>query len=291
MNTPIRNNMNQPIVGAIAVITSLVSQNIGAAFAKTLFPLVGPAGMTSLRIGLAACLLVLIRRSWNAMPGQSIYKNLIKYGVTLGLMNLLIYQAFARIPIGIAVAIEILGPLSVVLLGAKQRWDFIWLVAAICGLALLLPLYGGAPVLDPIGVLCAIGAALSWAFYILAGKKVSSQQGVDAVAWGMVVAALVTVPFGIAGAGTALLSSKVLLIGLVVAALSSAIPYSLEMTALRRMAAPLFSLVVSTAPAIAAIAGFLILDEKLTIIQWTAIALIIFAAAGSTLSSALRSKE
>ncbi|MFC3338911.1 EamA family transporter [Paracandidimonas soli] len=285
MNAASPASKSQPLIGALAVVSSLVSQNIGAAFAKTLFPLVGPAGMAFLRIGLAACLLVLIRRAWKATPRQDIYRSLLLYGTTLGVMNLVIYQAFARIPIGVAVAIEILGPLAVVLLGARKKRDFVWLATAVCGLVLLLPLTGGASALDPIGVACAIGAAVSWALYILSGKRLASEPGVDAVAWGMVVAAIVTLPFGVAGAGAMLLSPDILLIGLAVAALSSAIPYSLEMTALQRMAAPLFSIVVSTAPAIAAIAGFFILDERLTAIQWLAIVLIMSAAAGSTLGA------
>src|SRR5690606_11209638 len=176
-------------------------------------------------------------------------------------------------------------PLSVVLLGAKNKRDFVWLVVAVCGLLLLLPLTNHASALNPLGIACALGAALSWALYILSGKRLAAEPGVDAVAWGMVVAALITIPFGVASAGSALLSPYALLIGLAVAALSSAIPYSLEMQALRRVAAPLFSILVSTAPAIAALAGFFILDERLSSKQWLAIVLIMCAAAGSTLSS------
>ena len=288
MNAAPSSRTNQPLVGALAVTSSLISQNIGAAFAKSLFPIVGPAGMTFLRIGLAAILLVLIRRAWKAMPRQSVYRSLIVYGMALGVMNLLIYQAFARIPIGIAVAIEILGPLTLVLLGARRRWDFVWLAVAIAGLGLLLPLKENSTALDPVGVLCAIAAAVAWALYILAGKRISGVSGVDGVAWGIVVAAIITAPFGIAEAGAALASPNVLLLGLAVAALSSAIPYSLEMAALRRMAAPLFSIVLSTAPAIAALAGFFVLDERLSASQWLAIVLIMCAAAGSTLAAYFR---
>ncbi|MGI4850265.1 MAG: EamA family transporter [Janthinobacterium lividum] len=146
----------QTWIGIVAVLASLMSQNIGAAFAKHLFPLVGAAGMTTLRIGMAACLLVLIRRAWRRPPVSGHFFNVLCYGAVLGLMNLLIYQAFARIPIGIAVAIEVLGPLAVVLFSARRPADFASFLVALLGLWLLLPLHAVSAPLDPVGIACAV---------------------------------------------------------------------------------------------------------------------------------------
>jgi inner membrane transporter RhtA len=136
------------MIGASAVLVSLVAQNVGAAFAKHLFPLVGAYGTTGLRIALAALLLFALRRPWRRRPSRAMLSALIAYGAMLGSMNLLIYQAFARLPIGIATGIEVLGPLMVVLCGSRSRRDIVWFVAAVIGLVLLLPLRSGAA-LDP----------------------------------------------------------------------------------------------------------------------------------------------
>lgn len=268
-------------IGLIAVLASLLSQNVGASFAKQLFHTVGAGGMSALRIGLAAALLVLLRRSWRQLPARPQLPMLLAYGIMLGLMNVLIYQAFARIPIGIAVAIEVLGPLAVMLSGARRLRDLPVIVAAVGGLALLLPLGGAGTVLDPLGMACAIGAAICWALYIVFGKRASQLAGVDTVSWGMVIAATFAIPLGICESGSLLLSPQILLIGLLVAALSSALPYSLEMWALRRLPAHLFGLLMAAAPAVAALTGYAILGEQLSLRQWLAILLIVAAVATS----------
>ena len=267
------------------VLLALAAQNVGAAWAKSLFPLVGTTGMTALRVGLSAVLLLAWVRPWRQpLPPRDRW-NLVVYGAMLGLMNLLIYQAFERIPIGIAIAIEVTGPLAVVLLASHRVADFAWAALAIGGLALLLPVHAHAGPLDPAGVAFALGAALCWALYIAFGQRVASLRGGTAVAWGMTVAAIVTVPVGVAGAGAALLSGPVLVTGLGVAVLSSMLPYLLEMRALRHLPRRVFGLVVSAAPAIGAVAGFLLLGERLTGVQWLAGALVIGASAGAALSS------
>jgi inner membrane transporter RhtA len=274
---------NAALIGAMAVLGSLTSVNLGAAVAKTLFPLLGVFGVASLRIGLGAILLLLVRRPWRRPVPPRLRWALLLYGATLGLMNLLIYLAFAHIPIGIAIAIEVTGPLMIVLLGSRRPRDFLWLAAAVAGLLLLLPLRSNAA-LDPRGVLFACGAAICWALYILAGKRVSHSLGGDAAAWGMVVAAVLIVPFGLPQAA-AQLSPQILLIGLAIALLSSALPYSLEIEAMRRLPAPVFGLLLSAAPAIGALAGFAVLGERLTAIQWFAIICIIAASGGSALTN------
>lgn len=273
-----------PWAGVAAVLASLVVQNVGAAFAKQLFATVGPAGITALRIGIAACLLIVMRQAWQRIPKQRHLRVLLVYGATLGLMNALIYQAFARIPLGIAIAIEVLGPLCVVLLGARRLLDLAWLAAAGLGLWLLLPT-GSESSLDPMGVAFAVGAAAAWAFYILYGKRAARFPDLDAVAWGMALAAVITVPFGAWSAGATLLVPSILAMGLVVAILSSAVPYTLEMWALRRLPTSLFGVLVGSSPAVAAIAGYAILGEKLCVVQWAAIACITIAVIGSTLTA------
>jgi inner membrane transporter RhtA len=266
----------------LALLAAMVSTYLGAAIAKHLFPQVGSQGVTALRVGLAACLLLAWCKPWRIPLARKDLPNLLVYGLMLGCMNLLIYAAFARIPIGIAVAIEVTGPLLVVLAGSRRARDFAWLACAVLGLWLLLPLDAHAvDALDPLGMLLAAGAALCWAMYIVFGKRVSTLEGGQAVAWGMLAAALFTVPVGFAHAGSALLAPGILAAGLGVALLSSALPYSLEMAALKRLPRRVFGILVSASPALSALAGWLVLGEQLLPVQWLAIALIIAASAGA----------
>ena len=268
----------------------MVSVNAGAAWAKGLFPAVGSEGVTAVRVGLAALLMLAIVRPWRTLPSRRDAFNLLVYGLMLGCMNLLIYGAFARIPIGVAVAIEVVGPLAVVVLSSRRARDFAWVALAAFGLWLLAPFHDGVPALDPIGVLYALGAAFCWAMYIVFGKRVSSLGGGQAVAWGMLVAALFTVPFGVVHAGAGLLAPAVLMGGLAVAVLSSALPYSLEMAALRRLPQRVFGILVSAGPAFAALAGYLVLGERLTGMQWLAIGLVVVACGGAAATAGKRSR-
>ncbi len=274
--------MGEPSRGAlplVALFASLVSQNLGAAVAKSLFPVVGVEGMTALRIGLSAVLLLAFWRPWRAPIARRDLGNLVVYGAMLGGMNLCIYHAFGRIPIGIATAIETTGPLVVVLAASRRLLDVAWVALALAGLALLLPLHADQA-LDPVGLLFAFGAAASWALYIVFGKRVSTLVPGQAVSLGMLVAALFAVPIGVSHAGAAMLVPTTLLAGLGVALLSSAVPYSLEMAALRRMPRHVFGILVSATPAVGAACGALVLGERLSALQWLAIACIIGASAG-----------
>lgn len=265
----------------LAILASMVSVNAGAAWAKGLFPLVGSQGVTAVRVGLAAIIMLAVVRPWRTLPARRDALNLLVYGLMLGCMNLLIYGAFARIPIGIAVAIEVVGPLGVVVLSSRRARDFGWVLLAAFGLWLLAPVHDGVPPLDPAGVAYALGAAFCWAMYIVFGKRVSTLNGGHAVAWGMLAAALFTVPVGVAHAGADLLLPTVLAGGLAVAVLSSALPYSLEMAALARLPRRVFGILVSAGPAFAALAGWVVLGERLTGMQWLAIALVILACGGA----------
>ncbi|WP_240002554.1 EamA family transporter [Oleisolibacter albus] len=266
------------------LLASLLSQYVGAASAKSLFPQVGAEGVTALRVGIAAILLMLVWRPWRSPPAAGAWRTLVVYGLTLGLMNLSIYRAMQLIPIGIAIAIEVTGPLAVALLGSRRLRDFVWIACAMLGLSLLLPIGEAGSALDPRGVAFAVAAAVCWALYIIFGKRAASLPGGQAVAWGMLVAASFTVPVGLAHAGTALFAPGVLLVGLAVAVLSSMAPYSLEMLALKRLPGPVFGVIVSASPAVAAVIGFLMLGERLSPLQWLAIALVMLASAGSALT-------
>lgn len=267
-----------------ALVGSMLSVNLGAAYAKSLFALLGSGGVTALRVGISALVLLAFWRPWRLALTRRDACNIALYGVVLGLMNLAIYAAFARIPIGIAIAIEVTGPLAVVLFSARHLRDVIWLACAALGLWLLTPHGAHALALDPLGVAYAAAAAFCWAMYIVFGKRVSTLHGGTVVAWGMLVAAICTVPVGIVEAGPALFTPGVLAAGLVIALLSSILPYSLEMLALARLPRRLFSILVSAGPAFGALAGYLLLDEILSPRQWLAIALIILATAGSAVS-------
>ncbi len=265
----------------LAVFGSVVALGIGTSFAKQLFPQVGSLGTTALRVGFSALLLLLIWRPWRWPLSRADAKSLLRYGVALGCMNLMFYQSLQSIPFGVAVAIEFSGPLAVAFFTSRQRIDTLWIALAAAGLGLLLPLGHDVSSLNPVGVGFALGAAVCWATYILFGKKVGHLHAGHSVALGLSMAAITVVPFGIWHAGSALLQPGILLYGLGVAAVSSAIPISLEMVALKRLTPAAFGVMTSMEPAVAALLGLLVLGEQLTGLQWLAVMLVMCAAAGS----------
>lgn len=273
------------VLPLLAVLGSVTALGLGTSIAKQLFPLVGSLGTTALRVGFSALLLLLIWRPWRLALGRSDVLSVLRYGVALGLMNLLFYMSLRTIPFGIAVAIEFSGPLAVALFASRKPVDFVWLALAAAGLALLLPLGGDVQALDLTGVLYALAAAAFWAAYIVFGKRLGHLHAGHSVALGLAVAACTVVPFGIWHAGAALLEPRTLLVGLVVAAISSAIPISLEMVALKRLPQGAFGIMTSMEPAVAAVLGLFMLDERLTVLQWGAILLIMAAAAGSSVTA------
>ena len=275
----------------LAVFGSVVALGVGTSFAKQLFPVVGSLGTTALRVGFSAVLLLLIWRPWRWPLSRAEVLSLLRYGVALGCMNLMFYQSLKTIPFGVAVAIEFSGPLTLAVFTSRQRIDFLWIALAIAGLALLLP-FGNTsidgndvPALNPEGVFCALVAAVFWAAYILFGKKVGHLHAGHSVSLGLSVAAITVVPFGVWHAGSALWQPQILLAGLVVGAISSAIPISLEMVALKRLTPGAFGVMTSMEPAVAALLGLLVLNEQLTAPQWLAIGLVMCAAAGSAATS------
>lgn len=271
---------------AALMLAASISVNMGAALGKGLFDAVGAEGVAALRTGFAALVLWALVRPWRQGRLSRVQLGwLAAYGLVLGAMNLTIYWAFQTIPIGLAVAIEIAGPLLLVLLLSRTPRDFLWLALAVTGLALLVPWPGAGQRLDPLGIAFALAAGLFWALYIVLGKKVSGVGSARAVAVGMVFACMVTLPFGVARAGADLLLPAVLPLGLAVALLSSTLPYVLEMKALSHLSSKAFGLIVSASPAVAALAAFAVLGERLTGQQWLAVALMISASAGCALTS------
>lgn len=265
----------------LSATVAMVSFQVGATFAKQLIPVVGAPGTTALRLGLSALLLVVVQRPWRSMPSRSAWPMVLAYGVSLGAMNSVFYLALGRIPLGIAVAIEFVGPLAVAVLASRRRLDFLWVGLAAIGLSLLLPITHSGTALDPIGVLYALAAGVGWALYIVFGQKAGQAQGPSASTWGLMVAALLTVPVGAADAGAKLLDPSILPFGVGVAIFSSALPYTLEMIALRTLSTKVFGTLMSFEPAIAAIAGVVVLHERLALTQWAAIGAIIVASVGA----------
>ncbi len=277
---------NKAVWLAVAsVLLAMVTIQSGASIAKQLFPLIGPAGTTALRVGFSALMLWLVFRPWRQLPQGRNWRAIIVYGACLGGMNLLFYLAIARIPLGIGVALEFTGPLAVALFTSRRKLDLVWVVLALGGILLLLPDMTSVDALDPVGVMLALAAGACWAGYILFGQRAGNlASGGITVALGMTVAAAFLVPIGLVSAGSSLFSWQVIPLAIAVAALSSALPYSLEMVALKALPAKSFSVLMSMEPAIAALAGFLLLAELLSVTQWLAILLVISASLGSTLS-------
>ena len=268
-----------------ALMGSLLSLCVGSTYAKTLFPVLGPEGVSALRIGLAMLMLMAVFRPWRRRWTRADVLPLSLYGFTLGAMNLLFYQAIGRIPVGLAIALEFTGPLAVALWSSRHKQDLLWVGLAGAGLLLILPTRGlDAPgALDPMGIGYALGAAVCWALYIVFGRRVAQRYGRDATPMGMLVAALLVVPIGVADAGALLLEPQWWLPGLAVALLSSALPYALEIYALRQLPQRVFSILLSLEPVVGALTGWLMLSEMLTAQQWLAMGLIVLASMGSAL--------
>jgi inner membrane transporter RhtA len=269
----------------VAVLGSMTSLSVGQALAKGLFPLVTAQGTTAYRVGFSAIFLGLFWRPWRWALSQADLKRIAAYGVTLGVMNLMFYQALRTVPLGVATAIEFCGPLVVAVVFSRRLIDFAWVALAFAGLALLLPIRSGMGHVDPRGAAFAFGAAVCWALYIVFTKRVSHLHPGQSVSVGLLFASAVAVPVGIAEAGASLLVPSSMLIGLGVATLSSAVPYTLEMFALRRLSKQAFSVTLSMDPALAALAALAILGEKLGAVQWIAVASTMAASVGMACTS------
>lgn len=268
-----------------ALIGAIVTLCVGTSLAKGLFPIVGAQGTSAYRVGFAALILMLVWRPWRHPISRADLGRVALYGAVMGLLNLSFYMAIRTVPLGVAVAIEFIGPLAVSVASSRKLVHFVWIGLAVLGLALLLPIDPGAKPLDPVGVGFACVAAVMWALYIILGKRTGHLHAGRSVALGMAAAALIVVPIGVASAGTALFQPRLIALGLVAAVMSSAIPYSLEMIALRAIPKRSFGVMLSLEPAAGAVAGLVILREHLAATQWLAIAAIVAASAGTIMTT------
>jgi inner membrane transporter RhtA len=263
------------------VLAAIVSVQIGAAFASTLFSEAGPAGVVMLRLVFGGAALGLL---WRPRIRRRSRRDLIligAFGATLACMNLSFYGAIDRIPLGIAVTLEFVGPMLVAIIGSRRPLDLAWVGLAAAGIGLLAG--GGAGALHPLGVVLALVAGGFWGLYILLSARTGRvYPGGSGLALATTVAAVLVTPVGIATGGRGLLSVHVLAVGAAVGVLSSAIPWSLELEALRRMPTHVFSVLMSLEPAVAALAGFGILDQRLRLQASIAIALVIIASSGAS---------
>ena len=278
-------------------MVSLVTLCAGTSLAKGLFPFVGAEGTTTYRLVFSTLLLMAFWRPWRRAWTWADVPILVLFGATLGLMNLLFYNAIKTVPFGLAIAVEFTGPLAVALWSSKKPLDFVWIVLAVAGMGLILPLGNASGVdiqaaaIDPVGIAYALGAGACWAVYIVVGQRVADRIGAFATPMGMLVAALLVTPVGISVAGSSLLNPEWMLAGLGIALLSSAIPYSLEMYSLKHLPKQTFSILLSLEPAVGALAGWLVLSEQLSTQQLGAIGLIMAASMGSAMTAGQRQPE
>jgi len=277
-------NQTSTLLPVAALLVAMLSIQSGASLAKQLFPLLGALGTSSLRLGLGAIILIVMLRGWRARIDRSNWRPLLAYGVMLTGMNVMYYLAVARLPLGIASALEFLGPLGLAVVLSRKASDFAWVGLAAVGLFLLTPAAGPAQKLDPIGIAWALGAAACWAIYILCGKEAGRLHGTQTPALGMTIAAVISLPIGVHDAGSSLLDLSLAPLALGMALMSSAIPFSLEMFSLRRLPARSFSILLSMEPAIGAIVGLVILRENPAPSQWLAIVCIVAASIGTSIS-------
>ncbi len=262
------------------VLVGIVSVQVGAAFATTLFDELGPGGTVFLRIAFAAVLLLVIWRPPLRLGEGVARRDVVLLGLVLAGMNLSFYVALDRIPLGIAVTLEFIGPLGVAIAGSRRRLDLLWVGLAAAGILLLSPVPGSD--LDGLGVVMALVAGCFWGAYILLTARVGrALPGGGGLAIAMTIAAVAVIPVGIADGGDALLDAELLAIGLAVAVLSSALPYSVELEALRRLPENTFGVLMSLEPAVAATVGFVGLDQDLAAREVVAIGLVLAASLGA----------
>ena len=271
-----------------AVLLAILSVQSGAAIAKSLFPTIGASGTAPLRIGISAILLLSVFRPNLLKISKNQWKIVVPYGLSLGAMNLIFYLAIERIPIGLAVTLEFIGPLLVAVFGSKRLIDYLWVLLALAGIVLIAPWTTNNGI-DLLGVLFALLAGVFWAFYIVLGGKISKiMKDGEAVATGMLFASLLIIPFGIIGNGLSNLTPTLGFLGIALALLSSAIPFTLEMKALGQLPARTFSILMSLEPAAASICAFLFLQEHLSFNEVLSVIFVVIASAGSTLTSKSR---
>lgn len=275
----------KPVPPQLLVLGGIASVQFGAAFANTLFPQAGPAGVVLLRLALSALMVLAIARPSLRGRTRSDLVAVVLYGLVLGTMNWSFYEALHRLPLGVAVTVEFIGPLAVAIAGSRRPLDVCWVVLAGGGIVLL-AVRGDRHHISLLGVLLAAVAGACWGGYILVNKRVgASFAQLDGLALALCIGTLVVLPAGIIEGGSALGRPSVLGGGAAVAVLSSVVPYSLELIALRRMSTAAFGLLMSLEPAVAALAGVLVLGQALTAVLLVALLMVTAASIGSTVTT------
>lgn len=280
-----------PLLPVGLLLLAMTSIQSGASLAKTLFPVIGAPGVTGLRLLLAAIILFFIFKPWRLKFRRNSLIPLLAYGISLGTMNYLFYLSLERIPLGIAVALEFTGPLAIAIFSSRRPIDFLWIALVIIGLLFLLPIGDNINTLDPIGVLCALGAGVGWGAYIIFGQRAGAGYGAATVAVGALISAMIFFPIGLMQTGFSVMFDPAILpIALAVAILSTAFPYTLEMIALTKLPARTFSTLMSLEPCMGAFVGIIFLQEYLTATQWLALLCIVCASVGSTSTARPKTK-
>ena len=265
----------------IALLAGMVSIQFGAVAAKHLFPAYGAPGTTAIRLALSALILIPILRPWRARITRHTAPMLLAYGASLGLMNLLFYTAIQRIPLGIAVALEFTGPLTLAITLSRRRSDLAWTILAIAGLLCLIPLRATHQALDPTGIAAALAAGICWATYSVVGQRAGATHGLATTALGVIIAALIVVPYGLTQADLTHFRPAQIPTMLAVGLFSSALPYSLEMIALTGLSTRTYSTLTSLEPAIGALLALIFLGETLTPLQIIGVMVIMAASLGT----------
>ncbi|MEU5401149.1 EamA family transporter [Streptomyces sp. NPDC005963] len=262
------------------VVAGALSVQFGAAVAVLLMPEAGAFGVVTLRLVLAALVLMIICRPRLRGHSRADWGTVVAFGSAMAGMNILFYQSIDRIPLGAAVTLEVLGPLALSVIVSRRAINFVWAGLALVGVVLLSG--GGFDRLDPVGALLAVAAGGMWAAYIVFSARTGRRfPQADGLALALAFGALLSLPFGLVEAGSKLIEPSILLMGLGVALLSSVLPYTLELLALRRLPAPTFAVMMSLEPAVAATAGFLVLNQALAVTDALAISLVIVASIGA----------
>ncbi|WP_210639716.1 threonine/homoserine exporter RhtA [Pseudomonas sp. Tri1] len=282
--TPPHRSLASTLFPVALLLIAMASIQSGASLAKSMFPVVGAQGTTTLRLIFASIIMLILLRPWRAKLTAQSLRTVIVYGMALGGMNFLFYMSLRTVPLGIAVALEFTGPLAVAIYASRRAIDFLWIALAVIGLLLLIPTGAASAGIDLLGAGYALGAGVCWALYILFGQKAGADNGVQTAALGVMIAALFVAPIGIVHAGAALLTPSLIPVAIGVAILSTALPYTLEMISLTRIPARTFGTLMSIEPAFGALSGLVFLQEYLSLAQWTAITSIILASVGATLT-------
>ena len=276
--------MKKQQIAIIAALLSMICVQGGASIAKQLFPAIGAIGTSALRIGISAIILLLINRTkiFHFTKKQWFYCSV--YGIGIAAMNLIFYMAINRIPLGLGVTIEFIGPLFLAFVLSKKWLDIIWALLACAGILLIVP--WNSSELDILGLILAFIAGTFWALYILVGTKVSKiMEGRDAVTGGMLIATLIILPIAIYDGAIFQLDTQLLMKGVAVAIFSSALPFSLDMVAMKKLPAKSFSILTSLQPAFGALSGLIFLNEFLSLNQWISVGCVVLASIGTTIFS------